>query len=177
MAKFAIEWGVPEMEEIWKDLTGKADNGTLAGDELRLFKKLVKTATLLAENPTHPGLSSHEISSLTERYGLKVWQSYLENRTPAAGRIFGSTGRRAAALLSLAWKRTRNPRRAEVIKRFLYRGQRLPARQGARHRKESAETKGLAEIAFWRCATGNRETRRRIARRLPEARRGKRVCG
>jgi hypothetical protein len=48
----------------------------------------VKTATLLAENPAHPGLSSHEISSLTERYGMKVWQSYLENRTAAAGRIY-----------------------------------------------------------------------------------------
>jgi hypothetical protein len=88
MARFAIKWGVPEMETLWNDLTGKADAGTLDRDELRLFKKLVKTATLLAENPAHPGLSSHEISSLTERYGMKVWQSYLENRTPAAGRIY-----------------------------------------------------------------------------------------
>jgi hypothetical protein len=88
MPKFAIEWGIPEMERLWKDLTGKADRGTIDGLELRLFKKLVKTVTLLAENPAHPGLSSHEISSLTDRYGLKVWQSYLENRTPAAGRIF-----------------------------------------------------------------------------------------
>ena len=88
MPKFEIEWGVPEMEALWKDLTGKADKGTLDGDELRIFKKLVKTATLLAGNPAHPGLSSHEIPSLTERYGMKVWQSYLENRTPAAGRVF-----------------------------------------------------------------------------------------
>jgi hypothetical protein len=88
MARFAIEWGIPEMEAVWNELSGRADRGALAGDELRLFKRLVKAATLLAENPAHPGLSSHEISSLTERYGLKVWQSYLENRTPAAGRIF-----------------------------------------------------------------------------------------
>jgi hypothetical protein len=88
MAKFAIEWGVPEMETLWNDLTTKADKRTLARDELKLFKKLVKTAALLSENPAHPGLSSHEISNLTERYGLKVWQSYLENRTPAAGRVF-----------------------------------------------------------------------------------------
>ena len=88
MAKFAIEWGLPEMEELWAGLSGKADAGTPDGDELRLFKKLVKTVTYLAENPGHPGLASHEISDLTKRYGVKVWQSYLENRKPAAGRVF-----------------------------------------------------------------------------------------
>ena len=46
MAKFAIEWGVPEMDELWTGLSGKADTDTLDGDELRLFKKLVKTMTL-----------------------------------------------------------------------------------------------------------------------------------
>ena len=25
---------------------------------------------------------------LTQKYGIKIWQSYLENNTPAAGRIF-----------------------------------------------------------------------------------------
>lgn len=88
MAKFAIEWGIPEMEGLWADLSGKADANTLDGDERRLFKKLVKTVTFLAENPGHPGLASHEISDLTKRYGVKVWQSYLENRKPAAGRVF-----------------------------------------------------------------------------------------
>lgn len=88
MAKFSIEWGLPEMAKLWGDLGRKADSGTLGGDELRLFKKIVKTATLLSENPGHPGLASHEISDLSKRYGLKVWQSYLENRTPGAGRIF-----------------------------------------------------------------------------------------
>ena len=92
MAKFAIEWGVPEMEELWADLSGKADADTLDGDELRLFKKLVKTVSFIAENPGHPGLASHEISDLTKRYGVKVWQSYLENRKPAAGRIFWTYG-------------------------------------------------------------------------------------
>jgi len=47
-----------------------------------------KTLNFLAENPSHPGLQSHEIDELTHRYGMKVWQSYLENRKPAAGRIF-----------------------------------------------------------------------------------------
>lgn len=29
-----------------------------------------------------------EIDLLTARYGIKVWESYLENNTPGAGRIF-----------------------------------------------------------------------------------------
>ena len=42
----------------------------------------------ISENPRHPGLQTHEIEALTKRYGRKVWQSYLENNTPAAGRVF-----------------------------------------------------------------------------------------
>jgi hypothetical protein len=32
------------------------------------------------------------ITSLTVRYGQKVWESYLENDTPKAGRIFWCYG-------------------------------------------------------------------------------------
>ena len=88
MARFTVEMGVPEMESLWEDLLRKFAGGTLDRDGALLLKKLRKAILLLAENPGHPGLSSHEISSLTERYGMKVWQSYLENRTPAAGRIY-----------------------------------------------------------------------------------------
>ena len=51
-----------------------------------------KTMALLSGNPRHPGLHSHEITSLTARYGQKVWESYLENDTPKAGRIFWCYG-------------------------------------------------------------------------------------
>jgi hypothetical protein len=40
------------------------------------------------DDPFYPGLNSHEISALTDRYKRKVFESYLENHTPAAGRIF-----------------------------------------------------------------------------------------
>jgi hypothetical protein len=46
----------------------------------------------LEVNPRHNSLESHEIDVLTRRYGIKVWQSYLENQTPAAGRIFWAYG-------------------------------------------------------------------------------------
>ena len=85
---FEIHMGIPEMEKFWSDLCSKIDSCTASRDEIKLHKKLGKTLFLLSENPRHPGLESHEITSLSRRYGRKVWQSYLENKTPAAGRIF-----------------------------------------------------------------------------------------
>src|SRR5258708_2840030 len=76
------------MWELRQDLQTKFDQNTLDGDERRLFKKLQECVLLLAENPGHPGLSTHEIKPLSARFRQKVWQSYLENRTPAAGRLY-----------------------------------------------------------------------------------------
>lgn len=87
MPGFTIEMGVPEMEALWLDLLAKHAAGTLDGGERRLLRKLQKALPLLAANPRHPGLNSHEITALSARLGAKVWQSYLENRTPAAGRF------------------------------------------------------------------------------------------
>jgi len=43
---------------------------------------------LLSENPFYPSLNTHEISDLTQRYGMKVWRSYLENKTSRAMRMY-----------------------------------------------------------------------------------------
>jgi len=84
--------GVPEMETVWNDLAVRYEQGRLSKDEQKLFKKLVKALGYLEVNPRHNSLESHEISPLSRRYGMKVWQSYLENQTPAAGRIFWAYG-------------------------------------------------------------------------------------
>jgi len=57
-----------------------------------LFKKLIKTLGCLAANPKHNSLASHEIDELSRKYGMKIFQSYLEHRTPGAGRIFWAYG-------------------------------------------------------------------------------------
>ena len=88
MSAYAIRMGVPEMEQYWTDLSTRSDDGQLNREEQRQFKQLVKALQFLSANPRHPGLQSHEIDDLSRRYGIKVWQSYLENRTPAAGRLF-----------------------------------------------------------------------------------------
>jgi hypothetical protein len=80
------------MESLWIDLTTRKKSGNLGKEEERFFKKLLKTLGYLQENPRHNSLASHEIDDLTRRFGLKIFQSYLENNTPAAGRLFWAYG-------------------------------------------------------------------------------------
>ncbi|PQM49851.1 hypothetical protein C5U48_23390 [Mycolicibacter virginiensis] len=52
-------------------------------------KKVKKALRLLRDiGPSHPGLESHKYHSLTGPNGEEVWESYVENRTPSAGRIW-----------------------------------------------------------------------------------------
>ena len=88
MTDYLIRMGVPEMEAFWNELKDKVDSGKGTSDDVKLYKKLGKAFYLLSNNPRHPGLNTHEISQLSNRYGERVWQSYLENNTPAAGRIY-----------------------------------------------------------------------------------------
>ena len=86
---YNIRMGVPEMAAYWNNLREKNKSGAAGKAEQAAYKKIGKALKLIAENPRHPGLQTHEISALTKRYGgVKVWQSYLENHTPQAGRIF-----------------------------------------------------------------------------------------
>ncbi|WBW50471.1 hypothetical protein O6R05_02700 [Peptoniphilus equinus] len=48
------------------------------------YKELGKALKLLSENPRHPGLQTHEIQELTDRYGERVGQSYPKNKTSGA---------------------------------------------------------------------------------------------
>jgi hypothetical protein len=85
---FKIRLGVPEMAELWDELCSKAANVKLGKDEEKLYKKWGKALALVANDPQHPGLHSHEIEPLSRRYGEKVFQSYLENRNPTAARMY-----------------------------------------------------------------------------------------
>ena len=89
---FNLRMRLPEMAAYWDDLAARKQQGKLGRDEERFFKKLVKALGYLAENPRHNSLASHEIDALTAKYGLKIFQSHLENNTPAAGRIFWAYG-------------------------------------------------------------------------------------
>jgi hypothetical protein len=99
---FNIRMGLPEMDAVWTDLSIRSQEGKLDKDEKQSFKKLVKALGYLRENPRHTGLASHEIADLTRKYGFKVFQSYLENNTPAAGRLFWAYGPDAGDITVLA---------------------------------------------------------------------------
>lgn len=85
---FRVLMGVPEMERLWSDLQWKYRSGRATRDESRLYRRWGKAMALLARDPRHPGLHTHEIEPLTRRYGTKVWQSYIENRNSRAMRMY-----------------------------------------------------------------------------------------
>ena len=89
---FRVRMGAPEMEAFWNDLSTRKQEGKLARNEEKFFKKWVKALGYLSENPRHNSLASHEIEELTRRYGINIFQSYLENKTPSAGRMFWAYG-------------------------------------------------------------------------------------
>lgn len=56
------------------------------------LKAVRKTLAYLETNPRHPGLNTHEYTSLTRKLGHKVFEAYVENNTPSAYRVFGYYG-------------------------------------------------------------------------------------
>ncbi len=53
------------------------------------LKKVRKALRLLAHlGPRHPGLRSHLYQSIPGPNGVPLWESYVENRTPSAWRIW-----------------------------------------------------------------------------------------
>ena len=59
-----------------------------------LFGQVHKALQLLATDPRHPGLRTHEFRSLENPFDkdAKVFESYAQNRTPGAYRIFWCYG-------------------------------------------------------------------------------------
>lgn len=89
---FKIRLGIPEFELFWNNLEKEFQKKLLSGNELKLFKRVFKTMQLLSNNPKHNGLCSHVIAELSIRYNMKVFQSYTENNTPSAGRLYWTYG-------------------------------------------------------------------------------------
>lgn len=81
---YTIRMGIPEMLALWTDLQQKYRSDSLSKTEKQLYKKWGNALKKLAENSFYPGLQTHEIPPLSKRYGLRVWQSYLENKTSNA---------------------------------------------------------------------------------------------
>ena len=85
---FSIHMGIPETLELWMRLHQKSKDGSILKADATLYKKWGKVLKLLSIDPFYPSLHTHEIPNLSRRYGRKVWQSYLENRTSRAMRMY-----------------------------------------------------------------------------------------
>jgi len=80
-------------EIFWTD-TAKAQFLHLKADssQAKRYKAVKKAFQLIASNPRHPGLQTHEFSSLKGTNGEKIFESYAEQKTPAAYRVFWCYG-------------------------------------------------------------------------------------
>lgn len=85
---YAIRMGIPEMEALWRSLQTAYRNGSISKTDAQLYKKWGNALKKLSEDPTYPSLKTHEITPLSRRYGMKVWQSYLENKNSDAMRMY-----------------------------------------------------------------------------------------
>jgi len=113
---FNIRMGLPEMALVWSDLSTRKLQGKLDGNEDRFFKKLVKVLGFLGNNPRHHSLQTHEINALTDKYGFKVFEAYLENNTPAAGRVFWAYGPNKGDITILAVEPHPNDKHSSYIR-------------------------------------------------------------
>lgn len=53
-----------------------------------ILKALRKTLGFMETNLRHPSLNTHEFTSLKGPHGEKVFEAYIQQKTPAAYRIF-----------------------------------------------------------------------------------------
>ena len=56
-----------------------------------ILKQVRKALGYLQINPEHPGLNTHEFTSLSSKHG-KVFEAYAQNNTPGAYRILWHYG-------------------------------------------------------------------------------------
>lgn len=57
-----------------------------------IFKQVNKTLGYLETNLRAKSLQTHEFESLTKRYGIKTFEAYAQQNTPAAYRMFWQYG-------------------------------------------------------------------------------------
>jgi tRNA A37 N6-isopentenylltransferase MiaA len=99
---FAPRW-TEEADAKFRELQAAAEAALLNRQKNRrakaakaegLFKQVEKCVRLLLDNPRHPSLNTHEYDSIEHPYEKKskVFEAYVQNRTPGAYRVFWCYG-------------------------------------------------------------------------------------
>jgi len=60
--------------------------------QIKKLKKIKLSLEKLQENPRHSGLHTHKYKSFKGNNGEEIFQSYIENKTPGAFRMFWHYG-------------------------------------------------------------------------------------
>jgi hypothetical protein len=66
------------------------------------YQKVLKTLILMEQNLRHPSLKTHKYNSLLGPNREEVFESYVENKTPAAFRVFWYYGPERGIITILA---------------------------------------------------------------------------
>jgi hypothetical protein len=77
---FELEW-TDEAKATYNHLKSNAS-------QKKRYKAVKKTIELLADNPRHRSLQTHQFFSLEGPNGEKVFEAYAEQKMPAAYRVF-----------------------------------------------------------------------------------------
>jgi hypothetical protein len=94
----------PSPFELRMTPSAEVQIGKIMGDrsKLGLQKQLKKAFRHLSNNPRHPGLQSHLIPEFEKVHEMKVFSSYVQNKTPQAHSILWSYGPNDGQLTILA---------------------------------------------------------------------------
>lgn len=70
--------------------------------DAKKYKKVLKTLGLMEVNLRHPSLNTHKYDSISGPNDEEVFEAYVENKTPAAFRVFWYYGPNRDELTILA---------------------------------------------------------------------------
>lgn len=115
---FKIHMGEPEIKALWDDLIRRKKETLLNSDEDEFMGKWVKATHFLSHNPRHPSLNTHEIEDLSKKFGIKVFEAYLENNTSGARRMFWAYGPGKGDITILAVERHPNDDKKRAYKKI-----------------------------------------------------------
>jgi hypothetical protein len=99
---FELKWTI-SAEETYREIEHRAKTSFLNRKKQKqtksskiegFFKQVFKTIDLLKNNPRHPSLRTHEYDAIDNPFDSKkkIFEAYVQNKTPAAYRIFWCYG-------------------------------------------------------------------------------------
>lgn len=60
----------------------------LSKEKFKQYKAVAKTLGLMQTNLRHPSLNTHKYDAIESPFGAEVFESYAQNKTPGAYKIF-----------------------------------------------------------------------------------------